>query len=140
MRSGWTFFLRLPRMERSKGAASPGPPYFAWGCFRDFLARPCGGAQSAIPRALHGIRGTRLTPPSSRRRRNSAVGRMEGMKRIRWKKLATAAADHRAHGLIGTEILGAIDIEQRGEFRARPVDAALDGADRTAADRGCVFI
>jgi hypothetical protein len=31
----------LPRTQRSKSAASRGPLYFAWGCFRDFLSRPC---------------------------------------------------------------------------------------------------
>src|ERR1700726_3292150 len=50
------------------------------------------------------------------------------------KPQSAVAADHRAYGLVGAEILGAIDIEQRRELRARPVDAALDGADRAAAD------
>jgi len=40
----------------------------------------------------------------------------------------SVAADHRAHGVIRPEILGAIDIEQGGELRARG-DAALDGPD-----------
>src|SRR3954471_14574571 len=53
---------------------------------------------------------------------------------------SAVAADHRAHGLIGTKILGAIDIEQRRQFRARAVDAALDGADRAAADGGGVLV
>ena len=42
----------------------------------------------------------------------------------------SVAPDHRTHCLIGTEILGALDIEQRGKLGARAVDAALDGADR----------
>src|SRR3954468_607153 len=54
--------------------------------------------------------------------------------------LAAATTDHRTHRLVGPEILGAIDIEQRRELRARPVDATLDGADRAAADRRGVFI
>ena len=54
--------------------------------------------------------------------------------------LSAAAADHGAHGLVRPEILGAVDIEQRGELRARAVDAALDGADRAAADRGRILI
>src|ERR1700722_15141978 len=54
--------------------------------------------------------------------------------------LLPAATDHGAHGLVGAEILGAVDIEQRRELGARAVDAALDGADRTAADRGCILI
>src|SRR5690348_6059417 len=50
------------------------------------------------------------------------------------------APDHRTYGFIGTEILGALDIEQCGELGACAVDAALDGADRTAADRRCILI
>src|ERR1700685_2875906 len=56
------------------------------------------------------------------------------------RRLPPAAADHGAHGLVGAEVLGAVDIEQRRELGARAVDAALDGADRTAADRGCILI
>src|SRR5882672_9342793 len=56
------------------------------------------------------------------------------------QSLPAAAADHGANRLVGTEILGAIDIEQGREFRPRAVDAALDGADRAAADRRGVFI
>src|SRR5580704_14339182 len=54
--------------------------------------------------------------------------------------LPAAAADHGADGVVGAEIVGAVDIEQRREFRARAVDAALDGADRAAADRRGVLI
>src|SRR5260370_3385480 len=57
-----------------------------------------------------------------------------------WLRLAATATDYRTHRFIGTEILGAIDIEQGTEFRSRPVDAALDGADRAAADRRGVLI
>src|SRR5260370_1921476 len=53
---------------------------------------------------------------------------------------AAAAADHGAHRIVGAEIFGAIDIEERAEFRPRPVDAAFDGADRAAADRFGVLI
>src|SRR5581483_1562876 len=49
-------------------------------------------------------------------------------------------ANDRAHSLIGAEILGAVDIKQRGELRARAIDAAFDGADRAAADRRRVLI
>src|ERR1700704_4272723 len=49
---------------------------------------------------------------------------------------AAAATDHGADGVVGAEILRAIDIQQGAEFGARAVDAALDGADRAAAD-GC---
>src|SRR5258706_11691879 len=49
-------------------------------------------------------------------------------------KSAAATTDHGADRFIGTEIFGAIDIEQGAEFRSRAVDAALDGADRAAAD------
>src|SRR3981189_1781051 len=46
MRLGWgrderSIFLLLPRTQRSTSAASRGPLYFAWGCFRDFLSKPC---------------------------------------------------------------------------------------------------
>jgi len=54
--------------------------------------------------------------------------------------LSAAAADHGAHGLVGPEILGTVDIEQRRELGARPVDAALDGADGAAADRGRILV
>jgi hypothetical protein len=54
--------------------------------------------------------------------------------------LLSVAADHGAHGIIGSKVLRAVDIEQRGKLRARAVDAALDGADRTAADRSRVFV
>src|SRR6478672_5887896 len=54
--------------------------------------------------------------------------------------LSAVAADHGAHRLVGTEILGAVDIEQRRQFRSGAVDAALDGADRAAADGGGVLI
>src|SRR5215813_13842687 len=50
------------------------------------------------------------------------------------------AADHGAHRIVGSEILRAVDIEQRREFRARAVDATLDGAHRAAADGGGVFV
>ena len=53
---------------------------------------------------------------------------------------AAAAADHRAHRLVGAEILGAVDIEQGGQLGSRAVDAALDGADRAAADRRGVLV
>jgi hypothetical protein len=33
---GWGLFLLVARTQRSKSAASRGPLYFAWGCFRDF--------------------------------------------------------------------------------------------------------
>ena len=35
---GWGLFLLVARTQRSKSAASRGPLYFAWGCFRDFLS------------------------------------------------------------------------------------------------------
>src|ERR1700722_12037597 len=54
--------------------------------------------------------------------------------------LPAAAADHRAYGLVRAKIVGAVDIQQRAELRAGAVDAALDGADRAAADRRGVFI
>src|SRR5438132_6136741 len=46
MRLGWTvttdyFSSRAPD-QHSTGAASRGPFYFAWGCFRDFVSGPCG--------------------------------------------------------------------------------------------------
>src|SRR5262245_38331004 len=53
---------------------------------------------------------------------------------------AAVAADHRAHGLVGSKILGAVDIQQRRQFRTRTVDAALDGTDRAATDGGGVLI
>src|SRR5829696_4554718 len=53
---------------------------------------------------------------------------------------AAIAADHGTHRLVRSEILGAVDIEQGRQFRARAVDAALDGADRAAADGGSVLI
>src|SRR4051812_19963844 len=53
---------------------------------------------------------------------------------------AAIATDHRAHRVVGAEILGAVDIEQGTQLRAGAVDAALDGADRAAADRGGVLI
>src|SRR5450631_3041290 len=34
----WGLFLPVARTQRSKSAASRGPRYFAWGCFRDFLS------------------------------------------------------------------------------------------------------
>src|ERR1700752_3158987 len=54
--------------------------------------------------------------------------------------LAPAAADDGAHGFVRTKILGAVDIQQCREFRSGAVDAALDGADRAAADRRGVLI
>src|SRR5216683_8059524 len=57
-----------------------------------------------------------------------------------WLGLAATATNYRTHRFIGAEILGAIDIEQGAEFRSRPVDAALDGADRATADRRGVLI
>ena len=54
--------------------------------------------------------------------------------------LPPAAADDGAHRFVRTKVLGAVDIEQGAEFRPRPVDAALDGADRAAADRRGVLI
>src|SRR6266851_390605 len=53
---------------------------------------------------------------------------------------AAATADHGANRFIGTEIFGAIDIEQSAEFRSCTVDAAFDGADRAAADCRGVLI
>src|SRR5258707_6553123 len=57
-----------------------------------------------------------------------------------WLGLAATATNYRTHRFIGAEILGAINIEQGAEFRSCPVDAALDGADRAAADRRGVLI
>src|SRR5712675_2440434 len=34
-------FSSRARTQRSRSAASRGSLYFAWGCFRDFLSRPC---------------------------------------------------------------------------------------------------
>src|SRR5258708_35665194 len=53
---------------------------------------------------------------------------------------AAAAADYGADGVVGAEILRAIDIQQGAEFGARAVDAALDGADGAAADGGRIFV
>src|SRR4030088_3214086 len=55
-------------------------------------------------------------------------------------QVLTVTADDRTHRVIRPEILGAVDIEQRRQLRARAVDAALDGADRAAADRCRVLI
>src|SRR6266498_2343226 len=78
---------------------------------------------------------------TTQRRRNKKGGRSGRLFHvISIASSAAVAADHRAHGLVGSEILGAIDIEQRGEFRAGAVDAALDGADRAAADGGGILI
>src|SRR5712671_2566278 len=33
---------KAARTQRSTIAASRGPFYFAWGCFRNFVSRPCG--------------------------------------------------------------------------------------------------
>ena len=35
-----------PLTQHSATVAGPGPFYFAWGCFRDFVSRPC----SALPK------------------------------------------------------------------------------------------
>src|SRR6266850_7652935 len=67
MRLGWghddgAFFFSRPDTQRSRSAASRGSLYFAWGCFRDFLSRPCrappkgryagsGDTRSLVPRA-----------------------------------------------------------------------------------------
>src|ERR1700694_2267313 len=56
MRLGWG--LSLPRTQRSKSAASRGPLYFAWGCFRDFLSRPC----LAPPKGRYAGSGTATSP------------------------------------------------------------------------------
>ena len=39
-RDDGAFFFRAPDAAQH-GSASRGPLYFAWGCFRDFLSRPC---------------------------------------------------------------------------------------------------
>src|SRR5271155_161443 len=67
-------------------------------------------------------------------------GHLRGTRKLWRGVLPAAAADHGANGVVGAEIFGAIDIEQRAEFRSRAVDAALDGADRAAADRRGIFI
>src|SRR5216683_4268660 len=41
--------------QRSRSAASRGSLYFAWGCFRDFLSRPC----RAPPKGRYAGSGTR---------------------------------------------------------------------------------
>ena len=91
-------------------------------------------ARDGSTRIARRRRSTATTPlPSKRRPRDAAFRSLS-------RDLAAAAADHGAHGLVGAEILGAVDIEQRAELRARAVDAALDGADRAAADRRGILI
>src|SRR5216683_3534897 len=48
-------FSSRARMQRSRSAASRGSLYFAWGCFRDFLSRPC----RAPPKGRYAGSGTR---------------------------------------------------------------------------------
>jgi len=48
------FFLPLaPDTKRSTSAASPGPFYFAWGCFRDFCIQ-------ALQYSAHSVSKTRV--------------------------------------------------------------------------------
>src|SRR6185437_8833029 len=47
---------------------------------------------------------------------------------------AATAAEHGLELAVRTEIVDAFDRHQLGEARARPIDAALDRADGTAAD------
>ncbi len=51
-----------------------------------------------------------------------------------------AAGEHRAGGAVGPEIVDAVDGEEIGQPGAGAIDAALDGADRAAADRRGVVI
>src|SRR3981189_3226508 len=48
-------FLLVPRTQRSASAAGRGPLTSAWGCFRDFFARPC----RAPPKRRYAGSGTR---------------------------------------------------------------------------------
>src|SRR6266550_7053829 len=48
-------FSSRARTQRSRSAASRGSLYFAWGCFRDFLSRPC----RAPPKGRYAGSGTR---------------------------------------------------------------------------------
>src|SRR5712691_11502811 len=48
-------FSSRARTQRNRSAASRGSLYFAWGCFRDFLSRPC----LAPPKGRYAGSGTR---------------------------------------------------------------------------------
>ncbi len=52
MRSGWavTTDHPVPRTRSGLRAASRGPFYFAWGCFRDFVSGPCGVPHECLRR------------------------------------------------------------------------------------------
>jgi len=55
-------------------------------------------------------------------------------------ELTARSADHCADGIVRAEVFRAIHVEKSAELRTRAVDAALDGADGAAADRGRVLI
>src|SRR6266478_5347076 len=75
MRLGWAVttdhFLLVPRTQRSTSAASRGPFYFAWGCFRDFVSGPRGApphsASKTRVNALTSVSKTRVNALMRRR-------------------------------------------------------------------------
>src|SRR4051812_47836789 len=53
---------------------------------------------------------------------------------MRRRSASAAAAEHRLELAVGTEIVDALDRHQLGQARTGAIDAALDGADRAAAN------
>src|SRR6202043_2202114 len=57
-----------------------------------------------------------------------------------WRFVASAAGKHGARRPVRTEIIDAVDGEQVGKPGAGAIDAALDGADRAAANPCAVLV
>jgi len=58
-----------------------------------------------------------IVPSNFQRRYGGCIDAWKGIRTFAGgPKALSVAPDHRAHGLIGTEILRAIDIEERGKF------------------------
>src|SRR5260370_12107441 len=101
----------------------------------DCFAEPVMGGRLAATRWLAMTRIVRAT--NARTKKGGPTGPPFS---FHFRRSSAVAADHRADRVVGAEIVGAVDIEQGRKLRARAVDAALDGADGTAADRRGVLV
>src|SRR5260370_35766638 len=101
----------------------------------DCFAEPVMGGRLAATRWLAMTRIVRAT--NARTQKSGPTGPPFS---FHFRRSSAVAADHRAHRVVGAEIVGAVDIEQGRKLRARAVDAALDGTDGAAADRRGVLV
>ena len=111
------------------------PSYFAWGCFRDFVSRPCDAPPTSPPLCLpatplEGWRGLRMTATNSRHRQGARDGRRGHSQGTRCKR-------RRAGGARGDrQRAAARDRRPWQQAAGWPADGHQCGARPVGAERG----